>query len=268
MTAAQTLFMAFLQGATELFPVSSLGHAVLVPALLNWQLSLLNGAFLPFLVLLHFGTGIALLVYFRRDWLELGAGVLGRGDNPARDRRLVLLLALGTLPAVVIGAALHDPLRQIFGTPVIAAALLIVNGFVLIYGEKLRRAAGNGDLANLTRLQSALIGLAQCLALLPGMSRSGVTIVAGLRAGLTQAAAARFSFLLATPIILAAAAHELPKIHITGLLVAAGVVAGVTAYATVAGLMHYFGRQEFKALRPFGIYCLVAGLGSLLWLSL
>jgi undecaprenyl-diphosphatase len=267
MTALQTLFMAFLQGATELCPVSSLGHAVLVPALLDWQLSLLNGAFLPFLVLLHLGTGLALLAYFRRDWLELGAGVLGRGDNTARDRRLVLLLILGTLPAVVIGAALHDPLRQIFGTPVIAAALLIVNGFILIYGEKLRRVAGTSDLTRLTKRQSTLIGLAQCLALLPGISRSGVTIVAGLRAGLTEVEAARFSFLLATPIILAAAVHELPKIHITGLLAAAGLVAGVTAYATVAGLMHYFGKQEFRALRPFGIYCLVAGLASLAYLS-
>lgn len=268
MTALQTLFMAFLQGATELFPVSSLGHAVLVPALLDWQLSLLNGAFLPFLVLLHLGTGLALLAYFRRDWIELGIGVLGKGQHTARDRRLMLLLILGTLPAVIIGAALHDPLRQIFGTPLIAAALLVANGFVLIYGEKLRRLAGTGDLANLSKLQSTLIGLAQCLALLPGLSRSGVTIVAGLRAGLSQEQAARFSFLLATPIILAAAAHELPKIHLTGLLAAAGAVAGITAYATVAGLMHYFGKHEFKALRPFGFYCIAAGLASLLYLAL
>ena len=268
MTTWQMMFMALLQGATELFPVSSLGHAVLVPALLHWQLTLLDHAFLPFLVLLHLGTGIALLIYFRRDWLQLANGVLGKGSDPAADRRMIILLALGTLPAVIIGALLHDVLRQAFGTPVIAAVLLIINGFMLLYGEKLRQRATEKGLENLSPLQSILIGLAQCLALLPGISRSGVTIVAGLRAGLTEAQAARFSFLLATPIILAAAAHELLHVHITAMLALAGLVAGVTAYATVSFMMHYFGKHEFRALRPFGYYCLAFGAVSLLLLEL
>ena len=269
MTVFQALFIAILQGVTELFPISSLGHSVVLPALLGWDINLHDVAFLPFLTLLHLGTGIALLIYFRRDWAQLLRGALKNpASGPNESRRLFWLLVVATLPAVAIGGAFEKLFRYLFGSPEIAAFFLIVNGALLIGGEKLRKRGGAVSLSQLSWKKALLIGFSQALALFPGISRSGVTMIAGIGTGLRSEDAARFSFLLATPVIFAAVFYEIYKMHsaglaITGLECVAAVVAGVTAYASVAFLMRYFGKHEFKALTPFGYYCLGFGIVSL-----
>jgi len=271
--------IAVLQGATELFPVSSLGHAVVVPALLGWGLDEQGAAFLPFLVLLHLGTAVALLLYFWRDWWALASGCLGFSD-PHRRREswhIVMLLVVATIPAVVLGAALEHFFKRLFGAPVIAAGFLVANGALLLAGERLRGRVAEAParpLATLGVVDALVIGLWQCLALFPGLSRSGATIVGGLLRGIDHAASARFSFLIATPIILGATAKEVPKLLHAGLAPGvlqtasiAAVVAGVVAFASTAFLMRYFADNDRWALNPFAYYCLVAGIVSfvLLW---
>jgi undecaprenyl-diphosphatase len=267
MSQIQAILLAALQGVTELFPVSSLGHAVILPRLLGWQIDQHSPAFLPFLVMLHLGTAAALLLYFWRDWVEILAGILGQGSGVAESRRLLMLLVAGTLPAAIIGFLLEKFFRGLFGAPMVAALFLALNGIVLLVAERLRRRASSGGTGTLTLRQAALIGLCQTGALVPGLSRSGLTMGAGLAVGLSHAEAARFSFLLATPIIAGAGVLELPKLlHAAadggiglGLSVLAGIVAGVTAFASTAFLMRFFKSHEFKALNPFAYYCLVAG---------
>jgi undecaprenyl-diphosphatase len=262
--------MAILQGMTELFPVSSLGHAVVLPRLLGWELDENAAYFLPFLVVLHLGTAAALLIYFWRDWIGLLLAVLGRGSAEERRAqwRLLGLIVLATIPAVILGFALRKPLGVLFGAPAVAATFLIVNGVVLFVGERLRRRGGDRRLEDLTWGGALLIGVLQSTALIPGISRSGATMVGGLLAGLRHQAAAHFSFLIATPIILGAAVLEVPKLlhegaHINGIAWVAGLVAGVTAFLSVAFLMRYFRRHDFEALDPFAYYCWAAGLISL-----
>ena len=275
MTTFQALFMALVQGVTELFPISSLGHAVLLPALLNWNINLHDVSFLPFLTLLHLGTGTALLIYFWRDWKDL----LINGLKPAsavKDEaahRLFWLVALATAPAVVIGAGFEGIFRSLFGSPEFVAAFLFLNGVLLIVTERMRGREGTSNLDAIGWKRALLIGFSQSLALFPGISRSGITIMTGLGTGLRHADAARFSFLLATPIIFAATAYEVYKLHkaglgISGLYVVSAIVAGLAAYGAVAFLMRYFGKHEFKALNPFGYYCLVAGGFAFALLSL
>jgi undecaprenyl-diphosphatase len=278
MTVFQALFIAIVQGATELFPVSSLGHAVLLPALLNWNFDEHAPAFLPFLVVLHLGTVAALLLFFWRDWWELLLALFGLGPPELRPmlRRLIVLIVVATVPAVMIGFVLEKALRNLFGTPAVAASFLIVNGLILFAAERLRRRAsdrGAGhDLDQLTWLDALVIGLWQCLALIPGISRSGATMVGGLLRGLNHEAAAHFSFLIATPIILGAAALEVPKLMksgaaVTDLAIVSGVVSGVVAYLSVWFLMRYFKRSEIQALDPFAYYCWAAGALSLVALA-
>ena len=277
MTTVQALLIAVLQGATEFFPVSSLGHAVVLPALLGWDIDQDAPAFLPFLVVLHVGTALALLLYFWRDWLDLALALVGLGDAKARPahRRVAGLVILATIPAVVIGGLFADWLRHLFATPLVAAVLLVVNGFVLFGGERLRRSATGGganDLGHLHWRDALLIGLCQCAALAPGISRSGATIVGGLLRGLRHEAAAHFSFLIATPIIFGAAVHEAPQliredIHITGVLVGAGIVAGVVAFGSTWVLMRYFKRNDFHALNPFAYYCWAFGAVAVVLLT-
>jgi undecaprenyl-diphosphatase len=271
MTPFQAFVLAALQGITELFPISSLGHSVVLPALLHWNIDQQQAGFLPFLVVLHVGTATALLVYFRRDWIELCGAVLGAGPAGPRaeHRRLVWLLIVATLPAVVLGFAFEAPLRKLFGSPEVAALFLVLNGVVLLVGERLRKRGRAGDLASLTWMGALMIGLWQCTAFIPGMSRSGATILGGLLVGLRHEASARFSFLIATPIIAAAAVLEVPKLlhHSTlglgGAVWMSGVVAGVCAYLSVAFLMRYFGKRDIDALDPFGYYCVAAGAVAL-----
>ena len=271
MTALQAILIAIVQGATELFPVSSLGHAVVLPALVGSSLDQRSPEFLPFLVMLHLGTATALLGYFWRDWWALATGLLGIGSKHqvGESRRVFLLIVVATIPAVILGFLLEKFVRGLFGSPVVAASFLVVNGLLLLFGERLRKQ-GHRPLSSLTILDAVTIGFWQCTALIPGISRSGATIVGGLLRGIDHEGAAHFSFLIATPIILGATVLEVPKLlhdnipaGTFGLAAIAAVVAGVTALASTAFLMHYFRRHDSWALNPFAYYCFVLGLGSL-----
>jgi undecaprenyl-diphosphatase len=272
MSLVQAVIFAVLQGVTELFPVSSLGHAVILPTILGWHVDQNSADFLPFLVVLHLGTATALLVYFWRDWMGLLSAFIGMGPGEERRAqwRLLWQIVVATIPAVVIALVLEKWVRQLFGAPAVAAAFLIVNGGLLFLGERLRRRAGEKTLDQMGWLGAALIGLAQATALIPGISRSGATMIGGLMLGLRHEEAAHFSFLIATPIIFGAGVHEVPHlIHqgvANGIAPAAwiaGVVAGVTAYASTAFLMRYFGKHDFQALDPFAYYCAAIGVLAL-----
>ena len=271
----QTLIFALVQGITELFPISSVGHGVLLPYLLHWPNIQANPAFLPFIVMLHVGTAVALLVFFLIDWLVFlkavfASGKAARTIGSMAARKQFWLLVVATLPAVVIGGLGVKKFAALFATPRVAMVFLIVNGVILILGDRLLRRNGNKDPQDLTFGQAIVVGLLQSLALIPGFSRSAMTMIGGLMYGLRYEAAARFSFLLATPIILGAAVLELPKLHHAphGMLPMAligGLAAGVAAYLSTWFLMRYFKTHEVKALRPFGFYCVIVGLGTLVY---
>lgn len=277
MSALQAILFAILQGVTELFPVSSLGHAVILPRLLGWPVDLRAHDFLPFLVVLHVGTATALLIYFWRDWIDIARAILGLGDPGARAEHLRLfgLVVVGTIPAVIFGATLRKPIGALFGSPELAAAFLIVNGVILFAAERLKQGRSE-SLGSLTWRGALMIGLWQSLALIPGISRSGATMVGGLIARLHHKEAARFSFLLATPIIFGAAVHEVPTLirektvgnGLAPLALVSGVAAGVTAYLSIAFLMRYFGKHDFEALDPFAYYCAAAGAAALVLLTM
>jgi undecaprenyl-diphosphatase len=288
------------QGITELFPVSSLGHSVLVPALVGGQwardlnVSAPQSPYLAFIVGLHVATAAALLVFFWRDWVRILAGLFSsvryrRIQTP--DERLAWLIVLATIPVGLAGLALEQLFRTTLGKPIPAAVFLIVNGIALYAGEVLRRRvapaqddrapgdeqgthsgeAVDNRLAELPMRRGVVIGSAQILALLPGISRSGITIVAGLWRGLSHEDAARFSFLLATPIILAAGVYKIPELlgplgaGIGGQVLAGSIASYVCAYLAVRYLTRYF---QTRTLTPFAIYCALAGAASLAWLVL
>jgi undecaprenyl-diphosphatase len=273
MTLLQALIIAILQGSTELFPISSLGHAVILPSLLGWSLDQKAPSFLPFLVVLHLGTATALLLYFWRDWFGFARALLGQGTQETirRERRIFALVCLATLPAAVLGFTLEHILRGFFGSAVLAAAFLIVNGCILFFGERIKHA-GRKNLEQVGWTTALVIGACQALALIPGISRSGATMVGGVLAGLTHKEAARFSFLLATPVIAGAGVLEVPKLLRMrdvvaadgGMMVLAGLVAGITAWISTYLLMRYFKKQEIDALHPFAYYCWAAGAASLI----
>ena len=276
MGVVEAMLIAILQGATELFPVSSLGHAVVVPALVHSGIDQASPDFLPFLVMLHLGTAVALLGYFWRDWWALLIGVLGlTRDNAAVNeaRQVFVLIVAATLPAVIAGAALEHLLRGLFGAPVIAAVFLAANGVLLLFGERVR-SLGHRPLSTLTLRDAVVIGCWQCTALIPGVSRSGATIVGALLRGIDHEGAAHFSFLIATPIILGATVLEVPKLlrgtvapGVLEVSALAAIVAGITAFLSTMFLMRYFRRNEEWALNPFGYYCLVFGVGAAAWLE-
>lgn len=282
------------QGVTELFPVSSLGHAVLVPALVGGQwgrdlnVSTPDSPYLAFIVGLHVATAAALLVFFWRDWLRILAGFFSslrhrRVQTP--DERLAWLIVVATIPVGLAGLALEHSFRTTLGRPIPAAAFLLLNGIVLYAGEVLRRRVApavvdeehadhageaiDNRLAELPMRRGLLIGASQILALFPGISRSGIAMVAGLWRGLSHEDAARFSFLLATPIILAAGVYKIPDLFgprgIQGQVLAGSVASFVCAYLAVRYLTRYF---QTRTLTPFAVYCALAGGASLLWLVL
>lgn len=282
-TFLQAILMGLLQGVTELFPISSLGHSVLIAWLFNWHTILQDQSksesfFLSFLVVLHVATALALLLFYRRAWWRIIRGFFGsigaRRIHNA-DARLAWLLVVATIPAGLTGLALEHLLRTQFAKPLSAMIFLIINGFILLIGDRYqhthRRATRSNALQattqqvskKLTFGRAALIGLAQVGALCAGISRSGITMVSGLYSGLDNEDAARFSFLLATPIILAAGLLKLPDFFssldngVRGQILAGGVAAALGAYFAVRFLDKYF---QNKGLRPFGIYCIVAGL--------
>jgi len=373
-TYAEAGIVGLIQGVTELFPVSSLGHNVLLPALIGgcWAKHLSVGAdespYLAFIVGLHVATAIALLIYFWRDWVRIIRGFftsLGQIAWPARgtsrwdlqpDEKLAWLIILATIPVGLVGLAFEHAFRVIFGKPAYAAVFLVLNGLILIAGERFRRRssleaddqiaaereyalsgayrndgryrrdqgrsyqeegryyqddedrdrdydryyrdedrhyvrearhAGGGRAERAEELdnavesderlsamgfaQAVIIGSSQILALLAGISRDGVTMVTGMARGLSREDAARFAFLLATPVILAAGALKIPDLMgplgsgIHGQVLFGSVLSGVGAYVSVRFLVRYF---QTRTLTPFGIYCIVAGLGSLVYLQL
>jgi len=275
--------MGLLQGATELFPVSSLGHAVLVPSLLRWSFKQSDPSFLPFLVLLHLGTATALLVLYRQEWLAITRGFFAaaiRGQIQTDTERLAMLLLVGTIPAAVLGVFLQTKIKNLFASPSEAAIFLVLNGVLMIGFELLRRRAERRAAVGATSrvaqeehfaqaerisfLAAAVVGACQALAFLPGISRSGVTIGGGLLAGLRHEEAARFSFLLATPVILGAGIVEVPQLFASGVpiveYIAGAVLSGLAAYASARFLLRYF---RSGRLDPYGVYCVAAGLVSL-----
>jgi undecaprenyl-diphosphatase len=272
----QAVILGITQGIAEPFPISSLGHGVLLPRLAGWDIHQNDKFFLTFLVATHLGTALVLVGFFWHDWVRIVRG-LGRSLAMREIRaddvyaRLGWLLVAATIPVGVVGLLLQEPLRKLFASPQIAAAFLIVNGVALLVFERLRRRPprpgdGLGDsdarIAKLSWRQAISVGMAQVAALIPGISRSGFTMGGGLLVGLSNEDAARFSFLLATPVILAAAALKLPELlgsqgnGVRGPALVAGLCAAGATFLAVKFLLRYF---QTNRLTPFGYYCI--GLG-------
>ncbi|MBE3562083.1 MAG: undecaprenyl-diphosphate phosphatase [Ktedonobacteraceae bacterium] len=282
----KTLVLALLQGITELFPISSLGHTVIIPGLIGWGDLIHNQNFLPLIVALHLGTSIALVIYFWRDWLQVLLTLFNsikEGEvKTGTEEWVSWLIIIGCVPAGILGVLLKSPLEKLFSSPLIAATFLVVNGSVLFAGEQLRRRAETRihaltpkereaqfrPLSSLSWKEAVVVGLFQSFALIPGFSRSGMTIVAGLGVRMTHEDAARYSFLLGTPLIGAAAMLEVPALfgQSVGTLmyvILGMVIAGVAAYLSTKFLMKYF---ETGRLDPFAYYCWGAGILALVLL--
>jgi undecaprenyl-diphosphatase len=273
----QAIVLGLIQGISEPFPISSLGHAVILPRVFGWDIHQNDDYFLAFLVATHCATAIVLFFFFLDDWKRIFAGI-GRSLRERRiapgdtDARLGWLLVIGTVPAGILGLLLEHSLRKIFASPEAAALFLILNGVLLLSFESLRRRQpkpgdGEGDsdprIAKMSFRQAAAIGVAQAFALIPGISRSGITMGGGLIAGLSNEDAARFSFLLATPIIAAAGFLKLPELFgsagdgVRGQALIGAMAAAVSTYFAVKFLLRFF---QSNRLTPFGIYCIVAGI--------
>ena len=333
LTYLEAAVVGLVQGVTEMFPVSSLGHNVLIPAIIggSWARDLNvaspESPYLAFVVGLHVATAIALIIYFWRDWVRIVGGfftsIRDRGIRTV-DQKLAWMIILATIPVGIVGLLFEHTFRVIFGKPVIAGIFLAVNGLILIAGERYRsraslaadaavaaerepgvvparepefagapRALAGGRahaagrnlreveqaeaieadrrLARMPLSQSVVVGSAQILALLAGISRDGVTMVAGMARGLSREDAARFAFLLATPVILAAGALKIPDLlgplgsGIRGQILLGSVLSGVGAYLSVRFLLRYL---RTRTLTPFGVYCLIAGVACVLYLGL
>jgi undecaprenyl-diphosphatase len=274
----QALILGLTQGIAEPFPISSLGHGVIIPGLFGWNIHQNDDYFLAFLVATHCATAIVLFFYFLEDWLRIfrgfGRSVRDRGIAAGDDdARLAWLLIVGTIPAGILGLALQHPLRTLFASPETASLFLILNGLLLLGFERLRRRRpeigdGEGDsdpriARRLSLKQAAAIGTAQAAALVPGISRSGVTMGGGLLVGLSNEDAAKFGFLLATPVIAAAGFLKLPELFgstgdgVRGPALVGALAAAFTTFLAVRFLLRYF---RTNRLTPFGIYCVVAGI--------
>ena len=275
----QAILLGLLQGFSELFPISSLGHSVIIPQLLGWNIHQNDEYFITFLIATHLATAIVLFFFFFHDWMRIFAGmwrslVERQITEDNTDAKLGWLLVVGTVPAGILGLLFQDALRSVFASGQSAAFFLILNGFMLYGAERLRRRAPVHDtevgsdarIAEKTSWAGSLcVGAAQALALIPGFSRSGASMGGGLLIGLSNEDAARFSFLLATPIIGAAAALKLPELFgsegngVRGPALVAALCSAATAYLSVRFLMRYF---ETNRLTPFAIYSVAAGIIS------
>lgn len=273
----QAIVLGLIQGVAEPFPISSLGHAVVLPRLAGWNIHQNDPFFLTFLVATHLATALVLLGFFWKDWVRIAKGLwrsllLREIREDDTDARLGWLLVVGTVPAGIVGLLLEKPLRSLFASAALAAIFLIVNGIALLIFERLRKRPplpgdylGDGDarVAKLTWRQAIAVGTSQAAALIPGISRSGFSMGGGLLVGLSNEDAARYSFLLATPIILAAAALKLPELlgsqgnGVRGPALVAGLCAAVTTFLAVKFLLRFF---QTNRLTPFGIYCI--GMGT------
>jgi undecaprenyl-diphosphatase len=279
----QAIVLGLLQGFSELFPISSLGHSVVLPGLLGWDIHQNDKFFLAFLVATHLATALVLLGFFWHDWVRIVRGIFrslqAREIAPTdADARLGWLLVVGSIPAGIIGLLLEHPLRNLFASATSASFFLTVNGFLLYGAEMLRRRAPGPDESRpdpdariaheLTWREGLGVGVSQALALVPGISRSGATMGGGLLAGLSNEDAARFAFLLATPIIGAAAVLKLPVLFgsdgdgVRGQALVASLCAAATAYLSVRFLMRYF---HTNRLTPFAYYCAAAGAASFVY---
>ena len=287
LTYFQAIILGLLQGVTELFPISSLGHSVIFAWLFNWNgilssQSQAESFFLSFLVALHVACGLALFIFYRSTWWRIIKGFFASikiGKADATDTRLAWLLIAATIPAGLFAVIFEHKLRTQFAKPLSAIIFLFINGCILLIGDHYQKTHGEtsktGDLAatrmNVSRKlnlpRAIIIGIAQIGALFAGISRSGITMVSGLFSGLNHEDSARFSFLLATPIIFGAGIYKLPDFFsnldagLRGEILAGSVVAGIAAYFSVRFLDKYF---QDKTLRPFGIYCIAASLAMLL----
>jgi undecaprenyl-diphosphatase len=277
----QAIILGLLQGFAELFPISSLGHTVLIPALLGWKIDRSSDAFVAFLVLTHLATSLVLLGFFWRDWVRIVGGIfrsLAERQIRAEDTsaKLGWLIVVSTIPAGILGLLFEERLQALFAAAPMVAIVLVLNGLVLYAVEQLRiRRSPEGfaddrKLAALSWGQAVAVGIAQAFALIPGFSRTGLTMGGGLVNGLSHENAARYAFLLATPIIMAAAVLKVPDLfanHATGLpqAVIGALGAAVTAYFSVRFLLKYF---ETDTLKPFAYYCAGAGLAAFIYLQL
>jgi undecaprenyl-diphosphatase len=333
-TYLEAMVVGLVQGVTELFPVSSLGHNVLIPALLggSWardlNVSAPESPYLAFIVGLHVATALALLIYFWRDWVRIIGGFftsIRHLEVRTTDQKMAWMIIFATIPVGLVGLVFEHEFRVLFAKPVRAAIFLIINGVILYAGERFRTrksrqadegiaqerelvgaAAGGGvgvstastagrapgshasghravrqqeisaaleadeRLTGIGYVQGTIIGSVQILALLAGISRDGVTMVAGMFRGLSREDAARFAFLLATPVILAAGALKVPDLigplgnGIRGQILVGSILSGVGAYVSVRFLVRYF---QTRTLTPFAIYCVLFGLGSAIYLT-
>jgi undecaprenyl-diphosphatase len=280
----QAIIIGLVQGLTELFPISSLGHSVILPVILGWHIDQNASNYLTFLVATHLATAIALLVFFWRDWVKIVKGIFrslfARRIDPADTyAKLGWLLVVGTIPAGLLGLMLQKELTKLFAAAEIASIFLMVNGIILYGAEKLhkRNLKEDSDVAHsdkrLSRKlgwwQSVGIGVVQSAALIPGISRSGASMAGGIFYGLNNEDAARFSFLLATPIIGAAALLKIPAMFTPAMAsmrlaaVIGAIFAGITAYLSVKFLVKYF---QTKTLYPFAAYCVLAGAAVTIFL--
>src|SRR4051794_31374021 len=276
----QAAVLGLLQGVSELFPISSLGHSVILPQLFGWDIHQNDDYFVTFLVATHLATAIVLFVFFWRDWVRIVKG-LGRSLRNREiaaddtDAKLGWLLVVGTIPAGVLGLLLEHKLRAVFASATSASFFLMLNGLLLYGAEQLRRRAPQVDEDDDARIAKQVtwrnaffVGAAQAIALIPGFSRSGATMGGGLLVGLSNKDAARFAFLLATPIIGAAALLKLPYLlgshgdGVRGQALVASLCSALSAYLAVRFLMRFF---ETNTLMPFAIYCFAAGLGCLIY---
>jgi undecaprenyl-diphosphatase len=273
----QAIILGLVQGIAEPFPISSLGHGVVLPQLLGWDIHQNDNFFLTFLVATHFATAVVLFLFFLGDWLRIFRGI-GRSlrdrviQPDDTDAKLGWLLVVGTVPAGILGLLLEHPLRTLFASAASAAAFLILNGILLLVFERLRRRApvpgdylGDSDarIAQLSWGEAIGVGTAQAAALVPGISRSGITMGGGLLFGLSNEDAARYAFLLATPIIGAAAVLKLPDLFgsagngVRGPALVGALCAAATTFLAVKFLLRFF---ETNRLTPFGVYCICAGI--------
>jgi undecaprenyl-diphosphatase len=289
-TPFQAIVLGVLQGITELFPISSLGHTVLFPSLFGWSnivawQSQPESPWLAFVVMLHVGSAVGLLIYFWRDWVEIikaffATLVKRKVETPTE--RLAWLIVIASIPAGILGLIFEHQLRVATAKPEIAAIFLMINGLILLGAERLRKRAevrelarregmkadGGRVLETLEYREAAVIGVGQSTALIAGISRDGVVMATGLARGLDNSDAAKFSFLLATPIILAAGIFKIGDLTgpqgdgIRGAAVLAAVAAAITAVITVRFLMRYF---KHGNLIPFGIYCLAFGAAMVIY---
>ena len=290
MTTFQAIVLGVLQGITELFPISSLGHTVIYPNLFGWSnivswQSESESPWLAFVVMLHVGSAIGLLIYFWRTWIDIVVAffrTLAKRRIETSIERLAWLIIIATIPVGILGLVLEHPIRVALAKPLYASIFLVINGLMLLGAERYRRRAdvralaaregmkrdGGRRLDTLEYKEAGIIGFFQSFALIAGLSRDGICMAAGLVRGLDNEDAARFAFLLATPPILAAGLLKFSDLTgplgagIRGDAVIAAVAAAITAVITVHYLMRYF---KTRTLTPFGIYCIVFGAAMIIY---